>query len=73
MEHAIQLVQQNLSYILFVLLVAMSFFCLGLLRSRPPRIEAQGVAPWQLANHPLTDKGLEIFLADWKKSGQRIL
>ena len=27
----------------------------------------------QLANHPLTDKGLEAFLCDWKKSGQRIL
>lgn len=27
----------------------------------------------QLAHHPLTDKGLEAFLADWKKSGQRIL
>jgi transaldolase len=26
-----------------------------------------------LANHPLTDKGLEIFLADWKKTGQKIL
>jgi transaldolase len=27
----------------------------------------------QLANHPLTDKGLEVFLADWKKTGQSIL
>ena len=26
-----------------------------------------------LANHPLTDKGLETFLADWKKTGQKIL
>ena len=26
-----------------------------------------------LANHPLTDKGLEQFLADWKKTGQKIL
>jgi len=26
-----------------------------------------------LASHPLTDKGLEIFLADWKKTGQKIL
>jgi len=25
-----------------------------------------------LVKHPLTDKGLEQFLADWKKSGQRI-
>jgi transaldolase len=25
-----------------------------------------------LVKHPLTDKGLEGFLADWKKSGQRI-
>ena len=24
----------------------------------------------QLVNHPLTDKGLESFLADWKKSGR---
>jgi transaldolase len=23
-------------------------------------------------NHPLTDKGLESFLADWKKTGQTI-
>ncbi|RCL02706.1 MAG: transaldolase [Candidatus Tokpelaia sp. JSC188] len=26
----------------------------------------------QLINHPLTDKGLEIFLADWTKTGQKI-
>ena len=26
-----------------------------------------------LVKHPLTDKGIEIFLADWKKTGQRIL
>lgn len=26
-----------------------------------------------LAKHPLTDKGLETFLADWKKTGQSIL
>jgi transaldolase len=25
-----------------------------------------------LASHPLTDKGLQMFLADWKKTGQRI-
>jgi transaldolase len=25
-----------------------------------------------LVSHPLTDKGLEQFLADWKKTGQRI-
>ena len=25
-----------------------------------------------LAKHPLTDKGLEAFLADWKKTGQTI-
>jgi transaldolase len=25
-----------------------------------------------LYNHPLTDKGLESFLADWKKTGQTI-
>jgi transaldolase len=27
----------------------------------------------QLANHPLTEKGLESFLADWNKTGQSIL
>ena len=27
----------------------------------------------QLYNHPLTDKGLDAFLKDWKKSGQSIL
>jgi transaldolase len=26
-----------------------------------------------LFNHPLTDKGLDAFLADWKKTGQSIL
>lgn len=26
----------------------------------------------QLVKHPLTDKGIEIFLADWKKTGQKI-
>jgi len=26
-----------------------------------------------LASHPLTDKGLEAFLADWQKTGQKIL
>jgi transaldolase len=26
-----------------------------------------------LANHPLTDKGIETFLADWAKTGQTIL
>ncbi|MGE0766289.1 MAG: fructose-6-phosphate aldolase [Hyphomicrobiaceae bacterium] len=26
-----------------------------------------------LAAHPLTDKGLEAFLADWKKTGQKII
>jgi transaldolase len=25
-----------------------------------------------LVNHPLTDKGLEAFVADWKKTGQHI-
>jgi transaldolase len=28
---------------------------------------------WQLYTHPLTDKGLSSFLADWKKTGQKIL
>ena len=27
----------------------------------------------QLFNHPLTDKGLDAFLADWAKTGQSIL
>jgi transaldolase len=26
-----------------------------------------------LVKHPLTDKGLEAFLADWKKTGQKIV
>ena len=26
-----------------------------------------------LIHHPLTDKGLELFLSDWKKTGQRIV
>ena len=26
-----------------------------------------------LVKHPLTDKGLELFLADWKKTGQSIV
>ena len=25
-----------------------------------------------LVKHPLTDKGIEMFLADWKKTGQTI-
>jgi transaldolase len=27
----------------------------------------------QLIKHPLTDKGLDAFLADWAKTGQSIL
>ena len=27
----------------------------------------------QLLNHPLTDRGLDAFLADWRKTGQSIL
>jgi transaldolase len=27
----------------------------------------------QLFNHPLTDKGLAAFVADWTKTGQTIL
>jgi len=27
----------------------------------------------QMVEHPLTDKGLEIFLSDWEKSGQKII
>ncbi|MDV7341426.1 fructose-6-phosphate aldolase [Terasakiella sp. A23] len=30
-------------------------------------------ALWQLFNHPLTDKGLAAFEADWAKTGQSIL
>jgi transaldolase len=26
-----------------------------------------------LYNHPLTDKGIEMFLADWKKTGQSVV
>jgi transaldolase len=26
----------------------------------------------QLASHPLTDKGLAVFLSDWQKTGQKI-
>lgn len=26
----------------------------------------------QIVNHPLTDRGLELFLADWRKTGQTI-
>jgi transaldolase len=26
-----------------------------------------------MASHPLTDKGLAAFLADWEKTGQKIL
>ena len=26
----------------------------------------------QLVKHPLTDKGLDAFLADWEKTGQKI-
>lgn len=28
---------------------------------------------WQLFQHPLTDKGLDLFMTDWKKTGQSIL
>jgi transaldolase len=28
---------------------------------------------WAMFNHPLTDKGLAAFMADWKKTGQSIL
>ncbi|MBU3260279.1 fructose-6-phosphate aldolase [Roseovarius sp. PS-C2] len=27
----------------------------------------------QMANHPLTDKGLDAFMKDWEKTGQKIL
>lgn len=28
---------------------------------------------WPMAKHPLTDKGLEAFLSDWKATGQSVL
>ena len=28
---------------------------------------------WTLANHPLTDKGLDAFLKDWAQTGQTVL
>ncbi len=28
---------------------------------------------WKLFKHPLTDRGLEAFLADWRKTGQKIV
>jgi transaldolase len=28
---------------------------------------------WAMFNHPLTDKGLAAFMADWEKTGQSIL
>ena len=28
---------------------------------------------WQMFNHPLTEKGLAAFVADWQKTGQSIL
>ena len=28
---------------------------------------------WQLANHPLTDKGLDAFMKDWAATGQSVL
>ena len=27
---------------------------------------------WQLFEHPMTDKGLAAFLADWEKTGQKL-
>jgi transaldolase len=27
---------------------------------------------WQLFEHPMTDKGLAAFLADWEKTGQNL-
>ncbi|MEC9075175.1 MAG: transaldolase family protein, partial [Pseudomonadota bacterium] len=33
----------------------------------PPQVVSE------LANHPLTDKGLKAFLDDWNDSGQKIL
>jgi len=28
---------------------------------------------WAMFSHPLTDKGLAAFMADWEKTGQSIL
>jgi transaldolase len=27
---------------------------------------------WQMAKHPLTDKGIEAFLKDWESMGQEL-
>ena len=27
----------------------------------------------QLVKHPLTDQGIEMFMSDWKKTGQKIV
>ena len=27
---------------------------------------------WQMFQHPLTDKGLEVFEKDWQETGQKI-
>jgi hypothetical protein len=53
MDQALQLVQQNLAYILFVLLVAVSSFSFGLLGRRSARAEAERAHGWPLANQPL--------------------
>lgn len=36
-------------------------------------VTAPAVVLKALAKHPLTDKGIEMFMADWKKTGQTIL
>ena len=50
---------------------------IGLDPSSPPRLADVATLPPNvlkgLVKHPLTDKGLEAFLADWKKTGQSIL
>jgi transaldolase len=28
---------------------------------------------WQLYQHPLTDKGLDGFMKDWAKTGQKLI
>ena len=40
---------------------------------RRRRDRPAGASCRALVEHPLTDKGLEMFLADWKKTGQRIV
>ena len=40
--------------------------------ARRNRLTAPPATLRALVKHPLTDKGLEAFLADWAKTGQKI-